>query len=228
MRLNKFVAAATGLSRRKADELIEAGKITVNGERASHGIRVNPGDEVRHGNSIIKLPAITTIAFHKPRGYVCSRKGQGSKTIYDLLPPGELHSLKPVGRLDKDSSGLLLMTNDGTLANNLTHPRHRKIKVYEIEVDRPVQKQDFKKITQTGIKLDDGVSKLKLEYLEGKVTKLKVLMSEGRNRQIRRTFQALNYKIINLHRIKFGDFSLGALKPATWHKIETTREKKDV
>src|ERR1700760_3036107 len=121
MRINKFVAASSGLSRRKADELIAKGSVTVNGKRVEQGQDVSDADIVKLGTNILKLPAAATIMFNKPVGYVVSREGQGSRTIYELLPQ-QYQSLKPVGRLDKNSSGLLLLTNDGNLANDLTHP----------------------------------------------------------------------------------------------------------
>lgn len=217
MRLNRFIAAATGSSRRKADELIEKGKITINGEGAEPGAQVNPNDEVRQDGSLLKLPLVTTIALHKPKGYVCSRNGQGSKTVYDLLP-AELHHLKPVGRLDKDSSGLLLMTNDGSQANKLTHPKYGKEKIYEVRLNKTLTQRDEKKLL-TGVVLEDGLSKFKKVKIHSSGI-LEVTLAEGRNRQIRRTFQALDYKVTSLHRTEFGDFSLGTLKPANWHQLK--------
>src|SRR3990167_9874353 len=134
MRINKYVALATGMSRRAADAVIELGKITVNGQPATAGQQISSEDKVAlDGKNINTSSKIQTIILNKPVGYVCSRDGQGSKTIYDLLP-AELHNLKPVGRLDKDSSGLLLLTNDGELAHKLTHPSFQKEKVYEVEL----------------------------------------------------------------------------------------------
>jgi 23S rRNA pseudouridine2605 synthase len=125
MRLNKFIAQSTGLSRRAADAAIAQGRVSVNGREAALGKEVGESDTVVLDNSAI-TPAVNTVTImlNKPVGYVCSRNGQGSKTVYDLLPP-EYQQLKPVGRLDKDSSGLLLMTNDGDLAYELTHPSIR-------------------------------------------------------------------------------------------------------
>src|SRR5581483_8687429 len=131
MRLNRFVALATGTSRRHADVLIEQQRLRINDHLGQTGETVAANDTVTLDGQPLTLPATMTIMLNKPVGYVCSRQGQGSQTIYTLLPP-ELHHLKPVGRLDKDSSGLLLLTNDGQLANQLTHPSYRKEKVYEI------------------------------------------------------------------------------------------------
>ena len=138
MRINKYVASATGLSRRVADKAIEQGNVLVNGQKATPGHDVTDQDVVTLSGKTLSPPAnIQTIIFNKPTGYVVSRDGQGNRTIYELLPP-ELRHLKPVGRLDKDSSGLLLLTNDGQLAQELTHPRYQKTKIYEVRVSQPL------------------------------------------------------------------------------------------
>lgn len=209
MRLNKFIALSTGISRRAADDVIAKGNVQVNGAAAELGQHVEPGTDnvILDGKALDAPESPQTIMLNKPAGYVCSRDGQGSKTIYDLLPH-ELHRLKPVGRLDKDSSGLLLLTNDGKLAFELTHPSFQKEKVYEIELDKPLTDEDKVKIS-AGVMLDDGVSKLKIEDM--RPAGYKVTMSEGRNRQIRRTFEALGHKVTSLHRTHFGPFTLGKL-----------------
>ncbi len=206
MRLNKFIALATGHSRRSADALIRAGKIYVNDVVASVGQTITEHDVVTLNGKPLTRSVKTTIIFHKPTGYVCSRNGQGSKTIYDILPKDYAH-LKPVGRLDKDSSGLLILTNDGNLAHKLAHPSFQKTKVYEVSLDKPLAANDKQQIEQ-GIMLDDGISKLKLS---GQGSNWQVVMSEGRNRQIRRTFANLGYNVTHLHRTQFGQFALGTL-----------------
>jgi 23S rRNA pseudouridine2605 synthase len=210
MRINKFVAQATGLSRRVADAAIAKGRVGVNGKPAANGHEVHPNDVVTLGGRRLALATFTTIMLNKPVGYVCSRNGQGSKTIYDLLPP-DLHHLKPVGRLDKDSSGLLLLTNNGDLANRLTHPSFQKQKIYEIKLDKSLTPADLAKINQ-GVRLDDGISHLILEATRGSSKSLtptyKIRMAEGKNRQIRRTLKALGYTVISLHRTQFGPYTL--------------------
>jgi len=219
MRINKFVALATGLSRRAADQAIAEGRVRHNGHTAEPGQTVEPTDTVTlDGQSLSAPQATTTIALHKPTGYVVSRNGQGSATIYDLLPP-EFHTLKPVGRLDKDSSGLLLLTNDGELANQLTHPSRQKRKLYEITLNAALQPLHRQLIAERGIQLADGPSQLGLERLhEGDDTQWRVIMHEGRNRQIRRTFEALGYTVIRLHRTQFGDYQLDQL-PAGQYRL---------
>jgi len=224
MRLNKFIAQASNLSRRKADEAIARGDVTINGQPAEQGQNVSASDVVKLQGQVLSIPVSTmTIMLNKPVGYVVSRNGQGSPTIYDLLPP-EYRHLNPVGRLDKNSSGLLLLTNDGNLANELTHPSHQKEKVYEVSLDKPLTQEDKLKIEQ-GVQLEDGLSSLEVRDLSietrgSNYSKLKprdsnlyeIKMREGRNRQIRRTFAALGYAVKILHRTQFGKYTLTGLK----------------
>lgn len=211
MRLNKFIAQGTGISRRAADSAINSGRVQVNGQKPSLGQDISSTDSVTlDGRAITPDVKSLTIMLHKPAGYVCSREGQGSQTIYDLLPKG-LHHLKPVGRLDKNSSGLLLLTNDGNLANKLTHPRYQKTKVYEIKLDRELAPADLEKVTKQGIELGDGPSKFQMEPLKNQNIEWKVTMHEGRNRQIRRTFDVLGYEVARLHRIELGPYQLDGL-----------------
>ena len=218
MRINKFVAACTGMSRRAADSEIASGRVTINGVEPAFGQEVQPSDIVTLDGERLQLLHKQTILLNKPPGYVTSRDGQGSQTIYDLIPP-ELHHLKPVGRLDKYSSGLLLMTNDGDLAQQLTHPSYHKVKVYEVTLNKPLAPLHQQMISDIGIQLEDGPSKLMLERVtEGDDKNWKVTMHEGRNRQIRRTFEALNYGVNRLHRTTFGAYNLSAtLQPGRHH-----------
>ncbi|MGB4800873.1 MAG: pseudouridine synthase [Candidatus Saccharimonadales bacterium] len=159
MRLNKYLASSTSLSRRSADVAIDAGRVTVNGTTAVKGTEVDQTSQVKLDGTILTPTTVhTTIILNKPVGYVCSRNGQGSQTVYDLLP-AIYHCLNPVGRLDKDSSGLLLMSDDGELANQLTHPRYAKTKVYEVTLDKPLQPLHQQMITDHGITLEDGLSR---------------------------------------------------------------------
>lgn len=220
MRLNKYLAASTELSRRGADEAIAGGRVTVNGQAPEQGMDIGETDTVTLSGKIVR-PATghTTILFHKPRGYVVSRNGQGSGTIYDILPV-EYRNLNPIGRLDKDSSGLLLLTNDGQLAQELTHPSKQKIKIYEVTLDAPLQPLHRQMISDYGLQLDDGPSKLQLERQTNEDdTRWVVKMHEGRNRQIRRTFAAVGYTVRTLHRVQFGEYKLHNLAPGTVEKI---------
>ena len=222
MRINTFLARGTGLSRRNADLAVSAGRVHVNGHPAAVGQTIQPNDAVTLDNRIVKpLAAHVTIMLNKPADYVVSRLGQGSKTIYDLLPD-EYRSLKPVGRLDKDSSGLLLLTDDGGLANRLTHPRYSKDKVYSVELDKPLPAADIRRLEQ-GVQLQDGLSRLRINQHNG--DHCVVTMREGRNRQIRRTFAALGYTVIKLHRTQFGEYDLTNLNPGDYVSITTSMER---
>jgi 23S rRNA pseudouridine2605 synthase len=217
MRINKFIAASTGLSRRAADTVVQEGRVTIDGVVAATAATVGDASIIKLDGRMLHASAETqTILLNKPAGYVVSRDGQGSKTIYELLP-AKLQQLKPIGRLDKDSSGLLLLTNDGELAHRLTHPSFQKVKIYQITLDKPLQPLHRQMINDIGIQLEDGSSKLDLERLEeGNDTAWRITMREGRNRQIRRTFAALGYKVTELHRTHFGPYALGRTTTGQW------------
>lgn len=219
-RLNKFLALALGVSRRSADDLIAKKQILVNGQIAVIGQRIIDEDQVTINGKKICRKSHQLIALNKPVGYLCSRASQGGvPTIYKLLPR-KFHHLKPVGRLDKDSSGLILLTNDGDLAHQMTHPSFYKIKRYLVTIDQPLQPLHRQMINDFGINLPDGPSKLTLErQSEGDDNRWIVEMSEGRNRQIRRTFAALGYQVKKLHRTHFGQYSLDDLQRGSWQEI---------
>lgn len=212
MRLNKFIASSSSLSRRAADAAVAAGRVQVNGKTAEQGIAVSETDVVTlDGRVLTPTVSVTTIMFNKPVGYVCSRDGQGSSTIYDILP-SEYARLNPVGRLDKDSSGLLLMTDDGQLAQQLSHPKYEKIKVYEVTLNHPLPALSRQIISDHGVMLEDGRSRFQLERIkDGDDTAWRITMHEGRNRQIRRTFSALGFTVTKLHRTHFGSYHLDGL-----------------
>jgi 23S rRNA pseudouridine2605 synthase len=214
IRINRYVSTTTGCSRRQADDLIAEGHVGVDGQQASLGMMINDTQTVTIDGKVLSLPtSFTTIMLNKPVGYVVSREGQGSKTVYDLLPD-KYHQLKPIGRLDKDSSGLLLLTNDGQLAQDLSHPSSHKQKIYIVKLNKPLHDKDLTHISTTGVKLSDGVSKFEVQAMSGST--YKIIMHEGRNRQIRRTFEALGYRVVDLHRTAFGDHQLGDLKLASY------------
>lgn len=247
LRLNKFLAERLGVSRREADELISAGKVTVDGETAALGNKIDVKSKILYNNKIVPFATeYFYLAFNKPVGYVCSRRAQGSApTLYELLPK-KYQKLKTVGRLDKDSSGLILLTNDGDFAFQQTHPKFRKEKVYEVELDKPLQPLHQQMISDFGVMLPDGPSKFMVlasagdrlerdpaghpkggaaeeKSLAGHAerTRFTVILTEGRNRQIRRTFAALGYTVTKLHRTQFGKYQLGTLKSGKYQEIQT-------
>ena len=253
IRLNKFLAERLGVSRREADELIASGKVLVDNQKPILGTKINEQSKVLCNNKLVPFETeFIYIAFNKPVDYVCSRRAQGSaSTLYDLLPKGYQH-LKTVGRLDKDSSGLILLTNDGDFAFQMTHPKFRKTKVYEVELNKPLEPLHQQMISDYGVMLDDGPSKFKVIrddfakpllrgirscYEDATTSPVKtgarsvpkktvsqnqyiVTLSEGRNRQIRRTFAALGYRVTKLHRTNFGKYELGSLQPGKCVIIE--------
>lgn len=212
MRINQYVAQASGLSRRAADTAIQEGRVLLNGRMAKLGEDVDLKDSVLLDGQVLKLTKETqTILLNKPVGYVVSRNGQGSPTVYELLPDS-LALLKPIGRLDKDSSGLLLLTSSGQLAQELSHPSKEKQKHYLVRLDKSLEPQ-HKTMIETGVQLEDGISRLRLI---GEGVSWEVSMHEGRNRQVRRTFASLGYQVVQLHRVSFGDYNLGQTESGAW------------
>lgn len=216
-RLNKFIAQASGLSRRQSDAAIEAGNVLINGKAATLGNQVEEGDTVTLDGKPLSESVYEYVLVHKPEGYVCSRNSQDEKpTIYELLPD-TLHSLKIAGRLDADSKGLVLLTNDGDYTQQLTHPSFQKEKRYIVQLDKELSATDEAKIN-AGIQIEDGVSNMQLKHLNEQ--QLEVSMKEGRNRQIRRTFDALGYTVTDLKRIQFGPYKLDSLKEGHYAAVK--------
>jgi len=220
IRLNKFLAERLGVSRREADDMIASRKVLVDDKPAVLGQRIDKTSKVWYDGKIVAFqPNFLYVAMNKPVGYVCSRKQQGDiPTIYELLPDN-LKSLKTVGRLDKDSSGLILLTNDGDFAFRMTHPSFQKDKHYEVVLDRELQPLHQQMIAVYGVEIGDGISKMGLVKLNDARTKFQVTLHEGRNRQIRRTFSALGYTVVKLHRTSFGVYSLSGLKSGEWVEL---------
>jgi pseudouridine synthase len=205
------VAQATGLSRRYSDKVINSGQVKINSGTAVIGQLVNAKDIVYLDGKLISLPVkYTTILVNKPVGYVCSRDGQGSPTIYDLIP-SEYQNLKHVGRLDKDSSGLVVLTSNGELAHELSHPSFGKIKKYSVELDRPLANMDKIEIETGRVALDNKASIMKIKNLKKDGREIEIELGEGRNRQIRRTFASVGYEVIKLRRDSFGPYSLSQI-----------------
>lgn len=222
LRLNKHLALQLGISRREADELIEREQVTVNGKPATLGARFIAGDTITvKGSPIMSDTAYQYVMLHKPVGYVCSRRDQGDNpTIYALLPP-KYHALKPVGRLDKDTSGLILLSNDGDFTFRMTHPKFVKTKIYHVKLSHDLAPLHQQMISDYGVQLEDGTSKLQLHRLNDDGRKeWEITMHEGRNRQIRRTFGSLGYDIVTLHRIKIGNYSLDDMKPGEYKTVD--------
>jgi 23S rRNA pseudouridine2605 synthase len=222
MRINQYVAASTGLSRRAADTAIAEGRVTLAGRVATLGETVADGSEVQlDGRPLAPATTHTYVMLNKPAGYVSSRTKQGSDpTLYELLPAGH-RSLRTAGRLDRDSSGLILLSDDGDFIHRLTHPSFVKSKVYELTLARPLSPADQRRLEQ-GVELTDGPSRVQVDKVRGRgVT---VSLSEGRNRQLRRTFGALGYTVEQLKRTQMGPYQLGDLPSGQWTAIEPSEQ----
>lgn len=224
VRLNKHLAHTLGISRRAADEKIAQGKVAVNGTIVGLGTVIHPDrDQIKVNTKDVsaKSKRYHYVLLNKPVGYICSRRQQGeTPTIYELLPP-QYHSLKVAGRLDKDSCGLVLLTNDGDMIFRLTHPSFAKKKIYHVQLDTPLEPVDRAKIVR-GVKLEDGVSKFGIKGVLQKIDqppRYEVTLREGRNRQIRRTFRQLGYRVIHLKRQSLGPYSLDQLTDERYLQI---------
>ena len=216
-RLQKFLASAGVASRRKSEDLITAGRVTVNGTKAALGQKVSPGDEVAvDGTAIAKPGETVTYMLHKPPGYLSSvSDNRGRPTVIELVPraPG----LHPVGRLDLDSEGLLLLSNDGALTLQLTHPRFEHEKSYRVWCRQGTLGAGELGILEGGVKLEDGLARAVVaKVAEGGCY---ITLKEGRNHQVRRMLAAVGYSVTRLVRERVGGLELGDLPRGKYRKL---------
>lgn len=214
-----YLARAGVASRRASEELIGAGRVAVGGETVTApGSKVTPGsDRVTVDGRLVTPEPIIWVALHKPAGYVTSREDElGRRTIYDLLPP-RLHGLFHVGRLDRESEGLLLLSNDGALANRLLHPRYGVRKRYRAWVKGAPTPEVASRLAE-GIELEDGLAKAASVRLVGKC-QLELVLNEGRKREVRRMLEHAGHPVRRLLRLSFGAIELGALEPGKWREL---------
>ncbi|MCQ2738673.1 MAG: rRNA pseudouridine synthase [bacterium] len=218
-RLNKYIASSGICSRRKADEYIENGIVAVNGKVISElGYKVAVKDVVTVNGKIIKPLKYSYYRFYKPAGYITTSDDEkGRRTIYDIIPK-ELHQLKPIGRLDKDSSGLIIMTNDGDLINEMAHPSIKIPKIYLVTVNGKVTPEDGEKM-YNGFEIETDTGELKFAQAEvfpiditGKSSTIQVTLYQGLNRQIRKMFAKLGFEVVTLKRIQHATITLEGLK----------------
>jgi len=229
MRINKYISANSQYSRRKADELIEQKKVSVNGKLVKElGTTIDPEkDEVMvNGHKIHQSNDLVYLALNKPAGYVSTRKDEkGRPTVMDLAP--RIANLKPVGRLDFETEGLILLSNDGEFINKITHPKFECEKEYFVIVRGLVTAAEKGKL-ERGIKVEGrytAPSKVHIIKVEDSKTTLTIKIHEGRNRQIRKMFAVLKHYVKYLKRIAIGETQLGALKKGSYRKL--TKEEID-
>lgn len=228
MRLNKYIASSGICSRRKADEIIEQGVVSVNGKKVTElGFQIKDKDKVFIGTELVRPKKLEYFRFYKPAGFITTADDEkGRKIIYDLLPPN-MQNLKPVGRLDKDSSGLIILTNDGDLINELTHPSIKVPKVYIVSVDGRVHLHHLEKMAQ-GIEIEDG----KIAYADSMIieatnkrTVMRITLYQGLNRQIRKMLSMLGFEVTSLKRIQHATIDAEGLKKGQFKPIKPQQIK---
>jgi 23S rRNA pseudouridine2605 synthase len=221
MRLNRFLAAAGVGSRRHCDELIEAGRVTINGQVCTNfSAQPTETDYVKVDGRRVKVDLPRTIVLNKPAGFVSTRSDPHARdTIFDLLP-AKFSNLFNVGRLDTQTEGLLILTNDGDLSQTLTHPSYKVEKEYEVTIDRPWDPTLKIKLLK-GIVLDGKRAQLG-SLRESSPRKLRVTLRQGLNRQIRRMFEAVGYQVKDLVRTRIGNLRLGDLPRGHWRPLTSS------
>lgn len=227
-RLNKYIASSGLCSRRKADELIESGVVMVNGKTITElGYTVGPKDKVFVEKKLIHPVKHEYYRFYKPAGFITTSDDEkGRKTIYNLLPEN-LHHLKPVGRLDKDSTGLLILTNDGELINELTHPSAKVPKLYRVTINGRITQNDIDKMAK-GIEIEPqkkAYAQVDVIEIDDKSTTMEILLFQGMNRQIRKMFEYLGFEVISLKRIQHATLDLLGLKRGEFKPIKPQQIK---
>jgi 23S rRNA pseudouridine2605 synthase len=222
IRLNRFIANSGVCSRREADELIQKGYISVNGKQVTDlGIRVSYNDEVKYKGKKLSAEQKVYILMNKPRGYVTTVEDpHADKTVLDLIGDDCPQRVYPVGRLDKETTGVLLLTNDGDLTGKLTHPRYNRKKIYHVFLDRNVEKNDLLRLTE-GIELDgEQVAADAVSYAEpDDKTQIGIELHSGKNRVIRRLFETLGYKVKKLDRVYFAGLTKKNVQRGRWRYL---------
>ena len=222
IRLNKYIAHAGICSRRQADIYISSGSIKVNNKIITElGFKVSSSDAVHFDGVLIKSEKPTYILLNKPKGFITTTKDErGRKTVMDLISKASKNRLYPVGRLDRKTTGLLLLTNDGDLSKKLTHPSSEIKKLYHVVLDKAINKNDFLKIKE-GINLKDGFIKPdELNYVNGKFkNEIGISLHSGKNRIIRRIFEFLNYNVVKLDRVIFAGLTKKNLPRGNWRAL---------
>lgn len=216
VRLNKYLSEAGVCSRREADRLIETGRVTVDGQRAQTGMRIVPGQVVKVGNKVVsKQDEMIVLAVNKPRGIVCTEERRERDSIVRFL--NYPVRVTYIGRLDKDSHGLLLMTNNGDIINKMMRAANKHEKEYKVTVDKEIT-EDFLKKMAAGVPILDTVTRLCTVKKIGKYT-FSIILTQGLNRQIRRMCEALGYEVKDLLRVRVMNITLDGLKDGQYRKL---------
>lgn len=223
IRLNKYIASSGLCSRREADEFIKAGLVSVNDEIIKEmGVKINPGDVVKYNGEKIRAEKRVYILLNKPKDYVTTLDDpEGRKTVMELVKNAGKERIYPVGRLDRNTTGVLLLTNDGELASRLTHPKYEQKKIYHVFLDRNMKLQDFRKLA-AGIELSDGFIKpdgISFVNPDSK-SELGIEIHSGKNRIVRRMLEALNYNVVKLDRVYFAGLTKKNLPRGKWRFLE--------
>ena len=222
VRLNKYIADAGICSRRNADMYISSGNVTVNGEvMTTLGYRVKPTDEVRFDGKLLSSEKKEYILLNKPKGFITTTNDEkGRKTVMDLVANATNARILPVGRLDRATTGLLLLTNDGELTKKLTHPTHGVRKIYHVILDRKLDYKDFMKV-QDGLELEDGLIEVdEISYVNDKPkNEIGIKIHSGRNRIVRRIFEHLGYQVEKLDRVVFAGLNKKDLPRGHWRRL---------
>jgi 23S rRNA pseudouridine2605 synthase len=233
IRLNKYISNSGVCSRREADTLIQDGKVKVNGKIITEmGTKINPSDTVTVENKTVKPENYVYILLNKPSGYITTTKDpEERKTVMDLVSNATKERVYPVGRLDRNTSGLLILTNDGDLTNHLTHPSNEISKIYAVTLDKALAKGDFIKIA-AGIELEDGLVEVDdIAYTDANDKKqVGIKIHSGKNRIIRRLFESVGYEVVKLDRVMFGLLTKKDLPRGKWRflsplEVEKLRKK---
>lgn len=221
MRLNKYIAHSGLCSRRDADTYIEKGRVKVNGEVVKElGVKVTSADKVEVDGYRLNLESHVYLLLNKPKDTITTTEDEkGRKTVMDLVEAETGERLYPVGRLDRDTTGVLILTNDGDLANRLMHPSYTIPKFYEVTTEPVLTDSQLQQLRQ-GVKLEDGLSrpyKVKRDLMNPAI--ISMGLNEGRNRQIRRTIEALGAKVLKLTRTKYAGMTTKGVRPGRWRKL---------
>ncbi len=221
VRLNKYLSNAGICSRREADVLIATGVVSVNGEIITElGYKIGPADIVKYDGHTIKAETKRYVLLNKPKGFITSSEDPfGRKTVMSLVKNACKERVYPIGRLNKETTGLLLFTNDGDMAKKLTHPRHRAAQLFDVELNKSFNFDDMEKL-QKGIELEDGTSRFeKVEYVKGSPKELGVEVKGGKNQIVRRTFEAIGYEVVKLDRVSYAGLTKKDLPRGYWRHL---------